>query len=372
MKPQAEIRFGGVPIAPSDEVFANIRANWPLRTKILNAALDQFRANPKNEGLLPPAGAPATLEQVWNLFWILGVAYPPYCLLSAEQPEVPTGRIEKIIKMSSAQLVEALKSIGLKEHDLRNIELLHYDGSTGHCITLKRYEPERDRFIYHDPWPLDSLLTEKNNEAGVCALPENDRKWSVTTDELQKVAFAAFVFPSIWERLQNNLPEMRLSDFERSRFFHSFSLVQTAQYDHSEDKETQYCPRTFVGLVIVSLLTNRTGRITSAKLLMTKEWMKANWQFVPDLSINFLRAIVPKRDQKQCDELLRNLSLRNFAGKVSELAKDSLSATGLDAVLLAWSGITPSAGHQLPFSDLHVDNSTLNGNPMLIAKVNLP
>src|SRR4051812_36341236 len=129
-----QILFGGLQDAPTPEAFAAIRAAWSPERKREYELIEAFRKSPANDGLIPVSGdTGATLEQVYNFIRLIGAE--KYCLLSIDQAEVPTAKIKKVIRLSSVQMVEALKQINEVDGDVLTT-LLHFDGQTGHCITL--------------------------------------------------------------------------------------------------------------------------------------------------------------------------------------------------------------------------------------------
>jgi hypothetical protein len=178
-----EIRFGGMEM-PSPEVFRSAWDKNPEEYKILEKGYQIFANLPENKGVYKaPGSGPATLEQTWLVFSALGVF--PVCVLTRDLPPDATKRIKEVVRVSPGQLVEYLREIQ-KTSGQVVASTLYYDGQTGHCISIRQYVPETDRFLYHDPWPAGSLLLKKNNIAGVDARAEGNR-WSITGSELERV-----------------------------------------------------------------------------------------------------------------------------------------------------------------------------------------
>lgn len=358
MPAKKKILFGGGSEIPSEEVFAEVRNGWPKGYKLLNAAVEAFRKSPANKGRIPTdASKPATIEQVWNFFTMFGVM--PYCLLSTDQPDVPTGKMEKVIKLTSEQLIEALKQISINESGI-NTTLLFYDGITGHCILLKYYNEITDRFIYHDPWPLDSLLAGKNNAAGVNALQREDGYWSVTASELKLVIFAVFAFSCQWERMQKTLLPLLPDDLKGSDFFNFFRLVEIACYKNKDHEEIQYSPSRLKGIVVISIKINKAKRIDEAILLMNKDWIKENIMFVPDITRSFIKAFVPANDREQYKEIIDALYIDNLTKIFPVLAKEGANGDLKKEILLAYAGLTEKSEYSCEFSNLVVSNEIQN------------
>ncbi len=177
MPENSAILFGGVPAIPPPEVFENARKNNPPWYQLMEKAYEALVARPENADILADLkGKGATLEQAWLVCTLFGIE--PYCLLARPVPTEQIKRITRVVQYSAEQLIQALIKIQSATEQI-NAETLHYDGKTGHCIRIIAYDKERDRFIYHDPWPQRSLLCKENNLAGVDSQPEGTR-WSVS------------------------------------------------------------------------------------------------------------------------------------------------------------------------------------------------
>src|SRR5215469_8142069 len=195
----APILFGGVPEMPSPEVFEQARKEQPAWARTMHSAYEEFASRPENLGIYAKPGSKgATIEQTWLVMRFWGAE--TYCLLVHPVPQKQVTRITRLLRNTAREVVDAMKALQRADGQV-NVTTLHYDGKTGHCIIVKSYDEERDRLIYHDPWPLKSLLCKENNLAGVDAQPEGTR-WSVTAKELESVLFASLVLPHQWARLQ--------------------------------------------------------------------------------------------------------------------------------------------------------------------------
>ena len=162
----------------------------------------------------------ASLVQAWRTSGIFTGRWP-ICLLAMETPGVSTEGIEKVVRMSSPQLVKTAKEI-LSLSGNTSIQILYYDGQTGHSVTLLRYDKQNSSFHYLDPWPDFSLLSKEYNAAGVDAQRIENNIWSVTEKELEKIITAAFIFKSLWAEYLGEKYFISSSEVKNIRFLELF------------------------------------------------------------------------------------------------------------------------------------------------------
>lgn len=284
------VLFGGVPGIPAPEVFENARKNNPPWAQALEAAYEKFATLPENVGIYAaPKGKGATVEQSWLVFTLFGIA--PYCLLARPVPQSQVTRITHLVRYTARELIDALKKIQRGEGQI-NASTLHYDGKTGHCITVVSYDEQRDRFIYQDPWPLKSLLCAENNMAGVDAQPEG-KQWSVSADELERVVFASFVFPHMWARLQGMDFDLMFDKWKESEFFKFFHIKQTAERSESGMHRRMFSAGPFKDEVTVITDHKNSGKVVKAVLLLDKNWMRKNLMLALDIAKSFIASFAP-------------------------------------------------------------------------------
>jgi hypothetical protein len=294
MPENSEPRFSGVPTTPPPEVFERARRNQPVWYRILESAVSQFAARPENAGIYAAPGAGgATVQQIWLLFTLFRIE--PYCLLARPLPAASTQLIRRLVNCTPVQLVEALKSIQAAEGDIK-VSLAYYDGKTGHCIRVTAYDSVRDRFIYHDPWPERSLLAKENNAAEVDAQPEGKR-WSVTAQELERVAFAAFVFPAEWARVQGQNFDILYEQWRESQFFKFFHLKQLDEHVEGDLVQRVFAPGTFKEHIALLVDSGQTGKITCASLRLSRDWLINNFTLALDLAKSFVTCFAPPPDE---------------------------------------------------------------------------
>src|SRR5215471_16131142 len=112
--------------------------------------------------------------------------------------------------------------------------ILYHDGHMGHSVTLLEYDKNTLRFTYHDPWPGHSLLCKEYNAAGVDAQPQNGY-WSITSAELEKVIFAAFVQCPLWSEYLGEKYYMTSDEFSKSDFWTFFHLTEVDRKKQGEN-----------------------------------------------------------------------------------------------------------------------------------------
>ena len=359
MTKQKEILFGGVPEKHTQEEWEKVRFKWTPERKKEYEEFEAWRKSPANNGLVPDSGEKgATLEQVYKYIKLIGAE--KYCLISTNQPEVPTGKIQKVIKLSSSQLVQSLKQINETDGSVLST-LLHYDGYTGHCIILDYFDKEQNRFFYRDPWPWESLLSAKNNIAGVNARKEKLNYWSVTDQELETVIFAIFVYPGQWDRTQKIVDVLLLNEFKKTDFFNFFHLTEIARYDHADETEIQYSPSRFEGIVVIALSVSTSNRIKGAKLLMTKDWMRQNFILVMDITRSYLKAFAPGEDNAAFNNIVSFIKF-NEINKVISSPNHKVSSQDLEKnpFIFAFAGLVPSISLKFKYSILDVNNVLRN------------
>jgi hypothetical protein len=176
----------------------------------------------------------------------------------------------------------------------------------GHCITIHNYDRESDRFIYHDPWPERSLLAKENNAADVDALAENEAgaRWSLTSQELERVAFATFLMPRQWARIQDQKFELFDPEWRESTFFKAFHLKQLIENYEGDQVERLFSAGPFKKDIALWVVTNKeTGRIQRASLGIRVEWIKTEIFLASDITKAFINSFAPPPDKAAYSEI---------------------------------------------------------------------
>ncbi len=368
MSDDAEPRFSGIPATSAPEVFEQARSNNPEWYRLVERAYEQFAAQPENVGVYAdPKGGGATIEQIWLVLTLFGIE--PYCLLARPLPAASTKRISRLVNTKATQIVEALKTIQAANGEV-NVPLAYHDGKTGHCIRITKYDRGRDRFIYHDPWPERSLLAKENNPAGVDAQPEGMR-WSVTAQELERVVFAAFVFPTQWARVRGQDFDILYDSWKDSDFFKFFRLKQLDERAVGENTQRTFAPGAFQQNIALEVECNPAGKIKRASLLLTQDWTVGNFMLALDLAKSFVASIAPAPDRTRYDEIAAALwSLRDPRALLKAKQTDPDESDGVRFVH-AFMGSLEHASIATDFSHLSIGGTTHGGRPARVIAVTL-
>ncbi len=357
-KPSADptpILFGGVPITPSQEVFAKARANNLPWYQVFEQAYAQLAQRPENTGLYAdPKGNGATIEQIWRLFTLFEVE--TYCILAQSLPDDHLSGIKRLVKCTRGELIQKLQRIQELEGQI-NVTTLHHDGTTGHCIRLTAYDKMRDRFIYHDPWPEKSLLCKENNMAGVDAQPEGER-WSVTAQELERVLFASFIFPHQQARLNGVDFDLNYEQWKESDFFKFFHLKQSNERSENGMHRRMFTAGPFKDSVSVIVDSKEAGKITKACLILNKDWIVQNFPLALDISKSFIRAFAPLPDKATYDEIsktLGNLKDRKF---IEAMQQKNADESTVIRCIHAFAGAVERASVTTDLASLSFENIT--------------
>ena len=368
MSDDAEPRFSGMPATPAPEVFEQARSNNPEWYRLVERAYEQFAAQPENVGVYAdPKGSGATIEQIWLVLTLFGIE--PYCLLARPLPAATTTRISRLVNTKATQIVEALRTIQAANGEV-NVPLAYHDGKTGHCIRITDYDRGRDRFIYHDPWPERSLLAKENNPAGVDAQPEGTR-WSVTAQELERVVFAAFVFPSQWARVRGQDFDILYDSWKDSDFFKFFRLKQLDEHAVGEHTQRTFAPGAFQQDIALEVECNPAGKIKRASLLLTQDWTVGNFMLALDLAKSFVASFAPAPDRTRYDEIAAALwSLRDPRALLKAKQTDPNESDAARCVH-AFMGSLEHASITTDFSHLSIGGATHGGRPARVIAVGL-
>jgi hypothetical protein len=329
---------------------------------MLEQGYTEFAKRPENAGIYadPSTGAGATVEQVWLFFTTLGIL--PYCLLAYPLPEDQTNRITRLIRYTPEQVVAALKKIQSAVGSI-DATTLHYDGTTGHCISIISYDEERDRFIYSDPWPLKSLLCKENNMANVDAQTEEGNRWSVTAKELESVIFASLVFPEQWARAQGVEFDLKFDEWREGDFFKFFHLKQATELMAKGIHRRTFSVGPFEQEISLAVECNQSGKILDSVLLLNSVWKAKNFVLVLDLVKSYVVAFAPRPDEASYEELSSNLwNLRDPDFVTSVKARDPKEST-ITQCLHAFLGMVETASMRTDFADLAFRNLAVKQVP---------
>ncbi len=336
MTTQPEPLFGGLPTIPAPDVFARARRTNPMWVQVLEQGYAQFAARPEARGIYPdPKGGGATIQQIWMFFTVFGTRM--YCVLARPLADAQTVRIERLVKSTPKELVAWLQQLQQATGEL-NVVVAYHDGATGHCIRLVRYEAAGDRIVYHDPWPERSLLAKENNPAGIDAQPAEGRLWSVTSAELERVVFAAYLFPIQWARLQAQPVAQSFTAWTGSDFFKFFRLRKLAEHDADGLAHRVFAPGAFQQqIALVVSVDPATDVIRKASLRLRRDWLGANFPLALDLAKSFVLAFAPGPDRAVYEpvaRLLASLTNRTELARVRDANPDESETVRLAQAFL--------------------------------------
>lgn len=360
--------FSGVPTSPVSEALERARSRNPAWYQIMEEAYAQFAARPENAGIYAdPKARGATVEQIWLVFTLFGIE--PYCLLTRPLLAASTQRISRLVNCKPAQIIDALKSIQAANGDV-NVPLAYHDGRSGHCIRITAYDSERDRFVYHDPWPERSLLAKENNPAGVDAQPEGTR-WSVTALELERVAFAAFVLPNQWARVRGQDFEIPYETWKDSDFFRFFRLKQLDEQVVGDRLQRTFAPGAFQQDIALSVECDPAGRIRRGTLRLAHEWTIRNFMLALDLAKSVITSFAPAPDRARYEDIAAALwSLRDPRALTRAKEADPGESDGMRCVH-AFMGSLERAAVSTDFGHLAIEGATIGGRPARAIDIDL-
>jgi hypothetical protein len=358
---EAPTRFGGTRAIPDLEVFARARRDNPIWYQVLEEGYKRLAQSPENRGVYPdPEGQGATPEQVWRIFTLFGVE--TYCVLTRKMPDDQVKGIGRLERRSPEQLVDMLRKLQSVSGEI-NVTTLHYDGGTGHCIRITAYDPQRDRFIYHDPWPAESLLCQNNNVASVDARREGGR-WSVTSMELERVIFASYIFPTQWARLNRVDFDLAYGGWEGSEFYRFFHLKLLDERTENGRKRRSFTAGPFKDNVSVVVECAKNEKIVSSRLVLKQDWAAGNPMLAIDIAKSFLLAFVPSSDQATFGEIGRALWQIKDANFIKALPRELSDDPAIRCVQAFLGGIE-RADVQTDFGLLSVKNSESEGKKLV-------
>jgi hypothetical protein len=102
------------------------------------------------------------------------------------------------------------------------------DGNMSHAVST--FEMRDERFIFFDPWNTSSFLQEGANIAGVRARFEEQGRYSITSEEMERVIVAQGI--TGLTKIKQLITPLRLDEFQKTDFYTFFHL--TAQGDRQQ------------------------------------------------------------------------------------------------------------------------------------------
>ena len=371
-----EIRFGGLTVPSTEQgKTPSFKKKDGLNNEfdIIEQAFIQLTSSEEGKKQYGDPDKGATLEQIWRVSGAIS-GKNPVCLLATGKPDVPVSEIEKLVRVNPKQMVDALKEIfGLSNNV--GIQILYYDGKTGHSISLQSFDNSTSRFIYHDPWPDFSLLSKEYNVANIDAQRVNGQIWSITDEELQRVVFAALVPKNFWAAFSGEKFTKSFDELQQSDFWDYFHIRITAEQKDMDGTTYQLKTGGFQSEISLYVKINMAGELKESNLEINRGWL-----FGPPYGINpfaldviksFLGATVSPFDILRTNYVraLFDMELiKDYAQKFNNnLDEHSLYSD----ILKVYFGLTESFYIPFDYSDLLFKNVVLDDTQLLIIKMNI-
>lgn len=358
MTNKEEILFGGARwLPPEIPEFRKPkdRAKW---VNILEEAFFKLTASDEGKQLYGDPEKGGTLVQVWRTSGIFTGKWP-VCLLSTDKPKVATEGIERLIRMNSKQLIETLADLFGLNNNLA-VQVLYHDGYMGHSIVLIGYKSDNSRFNYHDPWPEYSLLCKDYNAAGIDAQREK-QGWSITSAELEKVAFAAFVNQNLWaeymgEKYYLTYEELKATDFWS--FFHITEIDSQKLGDNNRIVTLR--TGDFQSEIDLNVSLNQKGRLIEGKLNVKRSWMLGPPYglnpFALDIMRSFIATLVPVPDTEEISGMLHMMHKIQDPHYAEQMIEEGPDKSMLHRALFTYMGPSPSFEAKFVFSNITMRN----------------
>lgn len=366
MEDNRQILFGGFGKLPlKNAVFNKPKpGDRPLWFEVLESAIFKLTETDDKKHLYgDPFEKPATIEQAWRVYGLFG--FMPVCLLSTDQPPVKTDEINHVIKMSSKELVDVLIDLHAIKEDMA-LQILYHDGHLGHCINLRKYNKDTQRFTYSDPWPDYSLLCKDYNAAGVDAQPENER-WSITAAELERVIFAAFVMCPVWSEYMEEKYYTTYDEFASSDFWKFFHLQEVERKEMDKYCNTRIVLKTggFQSEIDLSIKVNQKNRLVEGQLNVKRSWIIGPQYglnpFAVDIVRSFITALTPPSDQESASDLIKMFHQIQNPAYTEQMVSAGPEKSKLHRALFTYLGPSPEFEDFFPLFTISMKNVSRDG-----------
>ena len=352
-----EIRFSGL-VSPKSQdgktpPFKEKKgiSNW---FDVLEQAFMQLTETDEGKKLYGDPQKGATLEQIWRVAGMVSGRWP-VCLLASGRPDVPVKDIEKVVKLNAVQLTEVMADM-LQISDRVAIQILYYDGSTGHSITLMDFDPAAKRFTYYDPWPDFSLLSKEYNMAGVNAVRVDRQIWSMTADELASVVFAALVPKLFWAVFSGDKYSVLFEDLKKSEFWNFFNI--SIDKTEKDGDKTYYYLKTggFREEIDIKLCANVNGELTENNLLVNRNWLLGPPYginpFGLDIIRSFINALVSPLDLQFVGNIYQLFELGHVQDYLGMFQQGKTEHSMYSRIMKVYFGMDQNYHIPLDYSDL--------------------
>ena len=387
MEQPNEICFGGIaaPVPAKDEVSNTSSSNVVISGdkitvtvedpthklqwwEILEKAFVQLTTTEENRELYGDPNRGATLEQAWRAQFLVTGMFQ-VCLMASGRSAVPTAAIRRTVMFTPSDLVQTLARAFTLDSRFACMTFV-FDSHMGHCITLLGHDPSTSSFVYHDPWPVRSLLCRENNAADVAAEPAEGGAWRITASELVTIIFATFIWPTTWADLTGVSYKITYSQLKNSDFWAFFNLHEVSR--DKEPMDYDWIDRTIVFLetggfpeeIKLQVQLDASERIRQAVLALHRPWMIGKpWGINPfalDIAKSFLDALTPNQDRGDVEPLIEGI--RNLP----HILRDHQAVPrAVEQLLLTYLGLQSESTTNMTFSRLIAANVDWEGETWL-------
>ncbi|MEV0037092.1 hypothetical protein [Streptomyces sp. NPDC050804] len=296
------------------------RIGW---VRVLEQAAYQLRQ--ENLALYGSGDRGGTIGQSWHLTnTMFGI--PMVCVLVEGRPRQGTESIPTVVTLPWPRLLHRLRRFF--EIGGSGVVAFVHDGRSGHVVTLTGHEG--NRFVYHDPWPGDSLLCRHQNAADVDAQEHGEHGWSVTEDELALVLVGVNIWPGLWAEAGEEPGPPRYGELRESEFWSFFGVHEVTGADDEDEDDSGRTVRLSTGgfqnEITLELRCDDRDRVARATLRLFESWaVGPPWganPFALDVARSFMGALTPRADRTAAQQVLPPLSpadavalLRNVSGQ---------------------------------------------------------
>ena len=249
---------------------------------------------------------------------------------------------------------------------------MYHDGHIGHSIVLLKYDKDTGRFGYADPWPDYSLLCKDYNAAGVDAQFQNG-SWSITSDELKKVIFVAFVERPLWSEYTGEKYYMTYDEFTASDFWTFFHITEVDRTQNNDNTLVRLKPGGFQSEIELSVVVNQNNRLVKGLLDVKRSWLIGPPYGLNPLALDIVRSfiavLIPPTDQEAASGLINMLRQIPTQAYTEQMVNEGPEKSYLHRALFTYLGPSPNFETTFQFSNMLMENLSLDGEDWLQTQV---
>jgi hypothetical protein len=284
------------------------RGPTPRWVVALEDAFAHLTSTDEAKGLYGDVHHGATLEQAWRTRTLFGSM--PVCLVAKGRFSGSTAAIPQVVWLDPEVFITRLAGLVARfsGSGLQAVQLFCLGNRIGHSVVVRGADPDLGGFLYHDPWPKETLLARM----GIKPRPANGGGWWVSASDLTGVIQAAFVEQPAWSMFEGREHRVNYGELVSGEFWTFFNLRETERrtiaVTDRGDRPTDGAPTlTQVTVrpdaapdgIILDFYVDRSGFVESARLLMNASWVSSEDGPNPlafDLAASFVRALTPVPD----------------------------------------------------------------------------